>query len=541
MARPRVTGLETEYALMSGKEAPFLVNQGPTSVLLTSLFPSSPIFSNHYANSFLYNGARFYVDTGSHPEYATPECQSVKTLTAHERAGMHMLEEAENLLNSCFKDKELLELLLKNTLLEGYNKRNCLEKFSSYYFPIKIYKNNLAVNKDYDNKSPVSWGSHENYLMSSGIAFEKIEQGLMPFLITRQIYGGSGWLELNDKNSFLQFYLAQRPLVTAFDVGGLTTKTRSIICSKNEPLADNYKWRRLHLTMGDSNMSPWALWLKIKITSMIIDLIEDGSFILTPDFRELPNPVFHFREISRDLSFSHAFLWGGIRHTALSVQKFYLELVRKFFLEEQRKEADEETKNAIELWEAVLTAMENRQFDVLAPWLDNFAKLFLMQKTLEKSGMSFADRKDSSVYFKKGAVKSDLLHYLKLIDFSYHRVNKKESAFFVFQKSSACQELKLEIAEKLPFLKNALVSEEEAEKARWLPPCGRARWRFEATKLIEKLNNSMRLERAAIDWNYVRATFQGGKRLTLTNNDPYCEITPELKLAISEFEKTGII
>src|SRR3989338_5174503 len=105
MARPRVTGLETEYALMSGKEAPFLVNQGPTSVLLTSLFPSSPIFSNHYANSFLYNGARFYVDTGSHPEYATPECQSVKTLTAHERAGMHMLEEAENLLNSCFKDK----------------------------------------------------------------------------------------------------------------------------------------------------------------------------------------------------------------------------------------------------------------------------------------------------------------------------------------------------------------------------------------------------------------------------------------------------
>src|SRR5881392_3435177 len=44
------------------------------------------------SNVFLKNGARLYLDVGSHPEYATPECDDLVDLVTHDNAGARTLE-----------------------------------------------------------------------------------------------------------------------------------------------------------------------------------------------------------------------------------------------------------------------------------------------------------------------------------------------------------------------------------------------------------------------------------------------------------------
>lgn len=524
-ARPRVLGLETEYALISKNTNNFLSDQEFNGNFFLRLFPYSPYVLGQYANVFLPNGARVYIDTGEHPEYATPECQSAVSLITCDKAGQKMMERAEIFINECiknpdspvlpFNDQEFIDLRHKF-------KNRLDEKF----YPVQIFRNNLSPHLN-PAKENISWGSHENYMVSVDAEFPRIQNILTPFLISRQIYGGSGWLNPSKDNT-AEFLYAQRPLVTCFQTSGTTTSARPIINTKNEPLADQFKFRRLHLIMGDSNMSPWSSWLKIKATSMVLDIIEDGEFMESKSFSDLQKPVIVFKEISSDLDFSYQFLVDGKQHTALSLQRMYLDLVCRYYLIDQRKEADEETKNAIKLWQLALDTIETRKYSLLAPFFDNFAKLHIFETILSKTGVSL--KNSNRRQLRLGAdISKDLFSYLKHIDISYHHIYEKESIYSIFQKSKTCRDLKRHLSEKLPLLKRAIASDQEIENAMTEPPPGRAKWRKKVMDLGTIPNQIPPVEYMHINWDNCQVRYKDAENISFSNSDPYCEMTDDLK------------
>ena len=112
------------------------------------------------SNVFLENGARLYLDVGSHPEYATPECDAVDELVVHDKAGERILE---SLVQSP-------EARLREEGIRG---------------EVYLFKNNT-------DSAGNSYGCHENYLVERDGDFAQFTDVLIPFLVSRQVYAGAG-------------------------------------------------------------------------------------------------------------------------------------------------------------------------------------------------------------------------------------------------------------------------------------------------------------------------------------------------------------
>ena len=195
------------------------------------------------SNVFLENGARLYLDVGSHPEYATPECDDITDLIAHDKAGERILE---GLLSAA-------EHRLHEEGIAG---------------DIYLFKNNT-------DSAGNSYGCHENYLVSRYGEFQKLADVLIPFLVTRQIFAGAGKVLQTPRGSL--FCLAQRAEHIWEGVSSATTRSRPIINTRDEPHADAERYRRLHVIVGDSNMSEYAALLKIGSTDLVLRMIEEGT------------------------------------------------------------------------------------------------------------------------------------------------------------------------------------------------------------------------------------------------------------------------
>ena len=248
-----------------------------------------PEIETHLTNAVLTNGARYYVDH-AHPELSTPECGDAFSVVTFDRSAEVILERS---------------MLAADALLpDGQS--------------IVVYKNNS------DGKGN-SYGCHENYLVDRALPFGRIVAEVTPHFITRQIFSGAGKVgsEIGFSAEEVPFQISQRADFFEEEVGLETTLKRPIINTRDEPHADPQKYRRLHVIIGDANMSEVATFLKVGTTAIVLAMIEDDW--IKADFR-FTSPIGALRSVSTDLSMSAALpLLSGGSITALEVQVHLLE------------------------------------------------------------------------------------------------------------------------------------------------------------------------------------------------------------------------
>ena len=218
------------------------------------------------SNVFLENGARLYLDVGSHPEYATPECDRISDVVVHDKAGEWILAQ----------------------LVTGAQARLREEGIRGEVY---LFKNNT-------DSVGNSYGCHENYLTERNDEFNRYTEVLIPFLVSRQIYAGAGKVLQTARGAV--FCLSQRAEHIWEGVSSATTRSRPIINTRDEPHADAERFRRLHVIVGDSNMSEYATFLKVGTTSILLAMLEDSSTVLRD--LTLENPIRAIREISHDIT-----------------------------------------------------------------------------------------------------------------------------------------------------------------------------------------------------------------------------------------------
>src|SRR6266508_2970223 len=283
------------------------------------------------SNVFLENGARLYLDVGSHPEYATPECDSVLDLIAHDKAGERILE----------------------ALLAAAEVRLHEEGISG---DVYLFKNNT-------DSAGNSYGCHENYLVARQGEFSRIADVLIPFFVTRQIYCGAGKILHGPRGA--QYCISQRAEHIWEGVSSATTRSRPIINTRDEPHADAERFRRLHVIVGDSNMSEPTTLLKVGSTDLVLRMIEAGAMMrdLTLD-----NAIRAIREVSHDMTGrSRVRLANGRELSALDIQYEYLNRAKDFTT---KNGADPVSKRVLDMWERALSAIETGNLDMIAREID---------------------------------------------------------------------------------------------------------------------------------------------------------------------------
>ena len=347
------------------------------------------------SNVFLENGARLYLDVGSHPEYATPECDSVYDLVVHDKAGERILE---GLLRAA-------EARLREEGISG---------------EIYLFKNNT-------DSAGNSYGSHENYLVSRYGEFGRLAEVMIPFFVTRQIFAGAGKVLQTARGAL--FCVSQRAEHIWEGVSSATTRSRPIINTRDEPHADAEKYRRLHVIVGDSNMSEWASYLKIGSTALLLRMVEEGV-----QFRDqtLENPIRAIREISHDTTCKRRVrLANGREASALDMQKEYLDKALRWV--ETRD--DPIIKEIAAMWEHALDDLENdhSKLDRQVDWI---AKRKLIDNYRDRHNIALAHPK------------------VALMDLAYHDVNRKRGLYYLLEKRGMveriCDEADVELATQEP-------------------------------------------------------------------------------------------
>ena len=302
------------------------------------------------ANLILTNGARLYVDH-AHPEYSSPEVTNPWDAMLWDRAGQQIMEAAARIATA------------------------------NGPFPIRLYKNNT------DNKG-ASYGCHENYLMRRSTPFVDIVRDLTPFFVTRQVFTGAGRVGRGQEGREPGFQLSQRADFFEVEVGLETTLKRPIINTRDEPHADPERYRRLHVIVGDANMSEFATWLKMGTTSLVLSLIEDAAL---GDNLALHDPVREIHQVSHDPELQHLVLLAdGRRMTAVQVQRLYWEAARAYVDSRVDVAADQATMEIMDAWLDVLDALEGDR-SALADRLDWVAKLRLLEGYRARDGVDWDD------------------------------------------------------------------------------------------------------------------------------------------------------
>ncbi|MGH9076554.1 MAG: Pup--protein ligase [Acidimicrobiales bacterium] len=328
------------------------------------------------SNVFLENGARLYLDVGSHPEYATPECDSIADLVVHDKAGERILE---HLVTAA-------EARLREEGIRGV---------------IYLFKNNT-------DSAGNSYGCHENYLTSRRDDFGHYAEVLIPFLVSRQVYAGAGKVLQTARGAM--YCISQRAEHIWEGVSSATTRSRPIINTRDEPHADAERFRRLHVIVGDSNMSEYATFLKVGATSILLRMLEDPSVVLRD--MTLENPIRAIREISHDTTCTRRVrLANGREVSALEIQGEYLSRAKRY---QESKGLSALEDQALGMWEHCLEGLEKD------PWsLDRECDWVIKHTLLER----FRARNGVALTHPKVA----------LMDLQYHDVNRDRGLFYRMQ------------------------------------------------------------------------------------------------------------
>lgn len=341
----RIFGIETEFGVTCAADGQRKLSADEVARYLFRKVVSW----GRSSNVFLRNGARLYLDVGSHPEYATPECDDVRELVVHDRAG-------ERVLEGLIKDAE------QRLAEEGINGQ------------VYLFKNNT-------DSAGNSYGCHENYLVGRAGEFAATADVLIPFLVTRQILVGAGKVLSTPRGPIYAF--SQRADHVWEGVSSATTRSRPIINTRDEPHADSERFRRLHVIVGDSNMSETTNLLKVGACDLVLRMIEAG---VPQRNLTLENPIRAIREISHDLTGrARVRLVTGRQVTALEIQADYLERVSSFLDREGMHTPT--TRRVLDLWDRGLQAVEREEPSLVDRELDWAIKYTLLERYRAKHGL----------------------------------------------------------------------------------------------------------------------------------------------------------
>lgn len=393
----RIFGLETEYGLLIKSDHPEFSPSWIAHRIIDHLFTTKKhgVIDLHYRGydeppgngGFLLNAGRMYVDMG-HLEFASPECHSLWDMLTFDRAG-------DALIQDCLEELGIAD-------------------------QVAIIKNNV------DHETGATFGCHENFLVSRNFPFTHRGLGkLIPFLVTRQVFTGAGrvgmtrnfdgWIELEDIQGvtssgsnrsgqpLLTFQISQRPDFIVNDFFEWVQHNRAIVNTRDEPLADPNRFRRLHLLVGDSNMAEEATLLKMGTTGLVLQLIEEGH---VPDGLDLDDPVQTLREISHDPTRQWLVtLSSGKQVSALEIQEIFWEAAAK-----QYTGQDEETDWVLTHWESVIRDL-HQGYSAVVGRVDWASKLWLLENFREAEQLEWDDP------------------WLKSLDLEYHNVNSEEGLY----------------------------------------------------------------------------------------------------------------
>ncbi|MET9439601.1 Pup--protein ligase [Streptomyces sp. NPDC006610] len=350
------------------------------------------------SNVFLRNGARLYLDVGSHPEYATPECDNVTELVTHDKAGERILE----------------------GLLVDAERRLHEEGIAG---DVYLFKNNT-------DSAGNSYGCHENYLVARHGEFSRLADILIPFLVTRQLLCGAGKVLQTPRGAV--FCVSQRAEHIWEGVSSATTRSRPIINTRDEPHADAERYRRLHVIVGDSNMSETTMLLKVGATDLVLRMIEAGTVMrdLT-----LENPIRAIREVSHDITGRRKVrLASGREASALEVQREYYEKAVDFC--ERRGIRTGTVEQVLELWGRALDAIEAEDLDRIGTEIDWVMKYKLLERYRAKHNMTMSHPRVAQ------------------IDLAYHDIHRRRGLYYLLEKKGQaariCNDLKIFEGKSVP-------------------------------------------------------------------------------------------
>ena len=333
------------------------------------------------SNVFLRNGARLYLDVGSHPEYATPECDNVIDLIAHDKAGERILE----------------------GLLVDADKRLREEGIAG---DIYLFKNNT-------DSAGNSYGCHENYLVGRHGEFGRLADILIPFLVTRQMICGAGKVLQTPRGAV--YCVSQRAEHIWEGVSSVTTRSRPIINTRDEPHADAERFRRLHVIVGDSNMSETTMLLKVGSTDLVLRMIEAGTVMMRD--LTLDNPIRAIREVSHDMTGrSKVRLANGREMSALEIQREYLTKAQDFT---DRNGADATAQRVLMMWERALDSIESGSLDKVAREIDWVTKYQLIERYRAKHDLPLSSPRVAQ------------------LDLAYHDVHRRRGLYYLLQRNGA--------------------------------------------------------------------------------------------------------
>ncbi len=423
MAIPTVMGTEIEFGIMVKNDPDFdpisscvlIVNayrEDPNGKILWDYDQENPLADargfqvegekytpnqqeNIARNKTLINGARFYVDH-AHPEYSSPEVTNARDLVIHEKAGERIIE---------ISRREANQLLPAGAQM-------------------LIYKNN-------SDRKGNSYGCHENYLMDRRTSFKQVVEPLLPFFSTRQIWCGAGKVGSENRGHPCDYQLSQRADFFETEVALDTMVKRPIVNTRDEPHADREKYRRLHVIVGDSNMSEYTIYLRNGVTALILSMIEDGA--ITKDLA-LRDPVRSIREVSHDASLKQELVMDdGSSKTAVEIQSEFLEMALAYT---SSRSLDPIQKDVLQKWQEVMEALarDPMELDTRIDWV---IKKRLIESYMSRKGLRWGDSQ------------------VQMLDLQYHDSRPDKGLYHLLERQGKVERI---------------VTDEEIQRAIHLPP-----------------------------------------------------------------------
>ena len=451
----RIYGIETEYGVTCTFKGQRRLSPDEVARYLFRRVVSW----GRSSNVFLRNGSRLYLDVGSHPEYATAECDDLVQLITHDRAGERILE----------------------GLLVDAERRLHEEGIAG---DIYLFKNNT-------DSAGNSYGCHENYLVSRHGEFQRMADAMLPFLVSRQIICGAGKVQQTPRGAV--YCVSQRADHIWEGVSSATTRSRPIINTRDEPHADAERYRRLHVIVGDSNMSETTTLLKVGSADLVLRMLESG--VVLRDLT-LENPIRAIREISHDPSGSRTVrLVNGRELSSLEIQSEYFEKARDFTDRHGLcDDPDSTTSRVIELWERSLKAVDTGDLSLIDEDIDWVIKLKLIERYMSKHGMALSDARVAQ------------------LDLAYHDITRSRGLYYLLERHGRV---------------SRVARDPEIFEAKSVPPqTTRARLRGEFIRRAQERRRDF-----TVDWVHLKLNDQAQR--TVLCKDPFTSVDERVERLIA--------
>ncbi len=381
----RIFGIENEYGVTCSFEGQRRLSPDEVARYLFRRVVSW----GRSSNVFLRNGARLYLDVGSHPEYATPECDDLRQAVVHDKAGERILE----------------------GLVVDAQQRLTAEGIAGQVY---LFKNNT-------DSAGNSYGCHENYLVSRSGDFQRLSDVLIPFLVSRQIICGAGKVLQTPRGAV--YCVSQRADHIWEGVSSATTRSRPIINTRDEPHADAEHHRRLHVIVGDSNMSETTTLLKLGSADIVLQMIEAG--VIMKDLT-LENPIRAIREISHDPTGQRKVrLANGQELSALEIQSEYLE--RAIDHVERRGGGAPAHKMVLDLWRRTLQAVGTGDLSLVDREIDWVIKYRLIERYRAKHQLEMSSPRVAQ------------------LDLAYHDIDRQRGLYYLLQRAGQTERVTTDV------------------------------------------------------------------------------------------------